>query len=268
MTNCGVSQDLGKRSVDPPGNTTELDVDRIVGGNTVPSQTKYPWMVYLRSSPNQFTCGGSLINDRYVLTASHCIYPDVSITYYVTLGDLDFSTPYETQAIRIPATALVHYHYRFKGNLPTDNDIALLRLLTPVNFAAYPHIRPICLPSGDRPVIGDTVVIAGWGRVKEKGQTSAKMLEATTQVVSSLYCRKNAPAVNYSNFFCARSSRSNICNGDSGGPLMYRNVRGYYQNVGISSSSNCRKSEGSAYAKTASRCKARPVNAPRESLSR
>ena len=26
------------------------------------------------------------------------------------------------------------------------NDIALLRLKEPVNFDAYPHIRPICLP--------------------------------------------------------------------------------------------------------------------------
>ncbi|CAG0901146.1 unnamed protein product [Darwinula stevensoni] len=67
---CGVSQagQSGKRSAGT--NITEegtLDVDRIVGGWTVTSQQKYPWMAYFGE------CEGALINDRYVLTAAHCI---------------------------------------------------------------------------------------------------------------------------------------------------------------------------------------------------
>lgn len=50
------------------------NVNRIVGGTQV-RQNKYPWTAQLvrgRYFPRLF-CGGSLINDRYVLTAAHCV---------------------------------------------------------------------------------------------------------------------------------------------------------------------------------------------------
>lgn len=44
---------------------------RIVGGLEA-TENSYPWVVGILMK-NQFHCGGSLINDRYVLTAGHCI---------------------------------------------------------------------------------------------------------------------------------------------------------------------------------------------------
>ena len=44
---------------------------RIVGGNITPIQD-WPWQVGLLQSRNIF-CGGSLINQEWVLTAAHCI---------------------------------------------------------------------------------------------------------------------------------------------------------------------------------------------------
>ena len=50
---------------------------RIVGGTEAPIG-EYPWLALLgytkgRSGPIRFLCGGSLIGDRYVITASHCV---------------------------------------------------------------------------------------------------------------------------------------------------------------------------------------------------
>ena len=47
-------------------------LSRIVGGAEA-SVNEWPWMAALMYYNVQQFCGGSLINDRYVLTAAHCI---------------------------------------------------------------------------------------------------------------------------------------------------------------------------------------------------
>ncbi|CAG0905364.1 unnamed protein product, partial [Darwinula stevensoni] len=42
----------------------------LVGGAQVPNQNKYPWMVHITDANGQLFFGGSLINDRYVLTSA------------------------------------------------------------------------------------------------------------------------------------------------------------------------------------------------------
>ncbi|CAG0894960.1 unnamed protein product [Darwinula stevensoni] len=271
---CGISQYTGKRSGDPPGNSTDSDLDRIIGGTVVPSQTKYPWMAWGGLTPTQMGCTGALINDRYVLTAAHCVFANRHATFYVTLGDLDRSTSSESRSIQITARAIPHPGYRYQGTTPIDNDIALMRLDTPVNWNAYPHIRPICLPSGPLSVAGQTVTIAGWGCTNVLGAvlgyTSTKLREATLQVVSDDVCRRTASAPNYNNFLCAQKTGSTICKGDSGGPLMFRTQIGYYRNVGINSFGSGFPSNGAGFTETGSRCSSHsplPRPAPTHSSS-
>lgn len=45
---------------------------RIIGGN-VSTIYDYPWAALLRFGNGEFSCGGSLIHPRYVLTAAHCV---------------------------------------------------------------------------------------------------------------------------------------------------------------------------------------------------
>ena len=49
------------------------DSKRIVGGQ-MSEEGRWPWMAALMKWDQQF-CGGSLISDRWVLTAAHCIQP-------------------------------------------------------------------------------------------------------------------------------------------------------------------------------------------------
>ncbi|CAG0903194.1 unnamed protein product [Darwinula stevensoni] len=76
------------------------DLDRITGGTPVPNQGKYPWMAWMGSGPGVFSCGGALINDRYVLSAAHCLGSNASTaTFYVNLGDLDRSSTTKSVSI-------------------------------------------------------------------------------------------------------------------------------------------------------------------------
>ena len=48
---------------------------RVVGGQNT-QVNEYPWMALLRLKtyrPSGFFCGGTLINSRWILTATHCI---------------------------------------------------------------------------------------------------------------------------------------------------------------------------------------------------
>lgn len=47
------------------------EASRIIGGEETKAN-EFPWVVRL-SYFDKFYCGGMLINDRYVLTAAHCI---------------------------------------------------------------------------------------------------------------------------------------------------------------------------------------------------
>ena len=53
-----------------------LNGSRIIDGGTA-KVNEFPWMVYIKiydrpGGPNTKRCGGSLINDRFVLSAKHC----------------------------------------------------------------------------------------------------------------------------------------------------------------------------------------------------
>ncbi|CAG0881037.1 unnamed protein product [Darwinula stevensoni] len=233
---CGVSQLAPTlwRSMETK-ETQEEDLDRIVGGTAVPDQRKYPWMAYFGE------CGGALINDRYVLTAAHCITSQ-SATVSVTLGDLDKSNPSDGDIINISATPIVHPQYNAKT---LDNDVALLHLNTPVNFTAHPTIRPICLSSSAKPVAGQDVVIAGWGHTSYGGPAPSVMREAVVKIDDQATC---VNAYNpyaggrgrsiTGNMFCASGPGKDSCQGDSGGPLMQKTTDGSFVEIGIVSWGN------------------------------
>ncbi len=61
----------------------------IIGGEDAPF-LKYPWMASLQKSSGHF-CGGSLINNKWVLTAAHCIENENIKSFKVILGEHQFS---------------------------------------------------------------------------------------------------------------------------------------------------------------------------------
>lgn len=176
--------------------------DYISGGDyTYPNQ--YPWMVLLRGG----TCGGTLISDRHVLTAHHCIVePPWFETVKVSVHDRWDIWDYQ----ELPVKDAV---------FPTDiddHDIAILILAEPVKFDR--DIQPVCLPSKDFVYVGKETRAMGWGMTHFGNEGSQTLKHVNLTVY-------DAPAG--SNFFYTNVENINgvyqdPCTGDSGGPLVHQ----------------------------------------------
>lgn len=119
-------------------------VDLIVGGEAA-KHGEFPHQALLgypredgSPEPYSFSCGGSLISDRFILTAAHCFsYGDPVI---VRLGEYDLTVDSTTQLDFGIAEIIRHPKYR---NSRSYHDLALVRLNETVLFSKV--IRPACL---------------------------------------------------------------------------------------------------------------------------
>jgi hypothetical protein len=113
---------------------------RIVGGE-IAAPHSWGWAVML----NYFglnVCGGSILSEYYIITAAHCVddIPLLPQDYSVIVGT-DTRVKSDGQR-RDVETIILHPQYNPKSKA---NDIAILRLATPINFSD-PHVAKICLP--------------------------------------------------------------------------------------------------------------------------
>lgn len=144
ISGCGV------QSIQP----RTLKHTKIVGG-VIATPNSWPWQVGIRISVNdqRFSCGGTLISDQWILTASHCVEGATNLNIY--LGDHDYERV-GTETI-IPASTWIYLKYD-EDNF--SNDIALVKLRAPVQFSD--KISPVCLPSGKYSSVGSRGIVTGW----------------------------------------------------------------------------------------------------------
>ncbi|XP_011302141.1 uncharacterized protein [Fopius arisanus] len=231
-----VDEGLGKRwsypRVDPDcecGTFAEDISIRIVGGTEVTPHS-LPWVVaifHLR----RLHCGGALINNRYILTAGHCVkWIPNSEDLTVGIGMHNLHQRKIGQIVQI-SRVILHNNF-YSDDLHDTDDIALLELKNPVKFTET--IQPICLPAKGSEYTGQDVKVAGWGRVKSGGEASSVLQEATLKVMSYAQC-KNTSLGNYitRSMTCAYNDGEDACQGDSGGPLLFQRNNSKFETIGI-----------------------------------
>uniref|UniRef100_A0A3Q2QZF4 Peptidase S1 domain-containing protein n=1 Tax=Fundulus heteroclitus TaxID=8078 RepID=A0A3Q2QZF4_FUNHE len=192
---------------------------RIIGGEEAPPGS-WPWQVSIHSFGR--ICGGSLINDQWVLTAAHCVKCNpAGLKVYLGRQSQEGSNPNEV--VRRVSWIISHPDYYFGP----DNDIALLKLFTPVNFTSY--ISPVCLAASNSTFYsGVKSWVTGWGEtgVFDPLPSPGNLLEVEAQIVGSGQCRCDyseiAGDIISDNVICAgfREGGKGPCYGDHGGPLV------------------------------------------------
>lgn len=182
----------------------------------------HPWQVKVITTNGRSigNCGGSLINNQWVLTAAHCLSTDRS-KMSVQLGAHNYKNTEDGKVSLAVERMIGHEAYDEKRIV---NDIALLKLTNPVEFTE--HIQPICLPEIDPQP--QQSIISGWGKTSDvDGSTSDVLMQVAGAINDRSVCRKFGITEKQ---ICFGSEGANgfksSCQGDSGGPLTTKRADG------------------------------------------
>jgi trypsin len=226
--------------------SNDVPLDALVVGGDPVAMSDVPWQVAILSANLNSVdddgyldqmCGGSLISNRWIVTAAHCVVGDDGeaadaftldvVTGIATLTDIESTDRRGLDRI------LVHPEY--DGEFV--NDIALVRLAEEIalNSDQQPIAYPPASWQGALPAAGSEYLVSGWGCRAELGPSEAcpeddpdgyyaNTIEAV--VVDDIGGPTASACGANSDFdveimICAGDIAGGVdsCTGDSGGPL-------------------------------------------------
>lgn len=198
---------------------TEHVSSRIYDGLTaVPGQFPHQVLLFITCPKGRYMCGGTLLNNRWVLTAAHCARGASNIQVHVGATLYDDVNEKDRQIHSTVLRIIVHSAYLSDV---AANDLALVELTHPVQFG--PTVHPAVLPDLDLVVQrNEEVLVSGWGKISNGASHSQRLQFARLTVVSNAICRPlYNPFVVRDSTICAHGlKRESVCNGDSGGPMV------------------------------------------------
>ncbi len=188
-------------------------------------------------------CGATILDASYILTAAHCVSnqdtDEFNRLFTIVLPQLDDEASFDTSA-EIAATTkywvsdiYVHSGY---NDQEFENDIAILKLETPLSVPSSAYAQFVANESQYRGESGDVFSAVGHGRTTTYSDDTTVLQEANLSLVNNADCGYGgtAPATQ----LCMEGEVVNslekaTCSGDSGGPLYW--TSGTQYQVGITS---------------------------------
>jgi secreted trypsin-like serine protease len=219
--------------------SASLNIRNHMVGGADTEITKTPWQVLIqieRSDGKFSRCGGTVISERWVLSAAHCFndsdstvfspVPADKIDVITGTADLTDSPNLHRNSVN---KLIPHANYNQTEHI---YDVALLELKNALPKPA----QPIKLMGAAAQIDADNefmleitnnLLVSGWGRTSSDGTTSTNVLQsAVLNGIDDATCANqwNKPDIltNSALYVCANAMDKGACNGDSGGPLVWQ----------------------------------------------
>jgi secreted trypsin-like serine protease len=219
-----------------------MSIRRLVVGGVALTIDQAPFLVRLYTEATNYGfCGGTLVAERTVLTAAHCVTSNNNSNYTVYVGTYqndiigDLINP-NSDVVRVTN---VHIHPEYDpSDIGQGNDVAVLTLLrAPSKYGTEDGPRAIALGNGsfwprisDQP--SDSAYVIGYGSESYTGPQSFNARAAHVHLYTEFECRQFLGFTLSPSNLCAGLPDSDSCLGDSGGPLIVA-YNGQFVQVGI-----------------------------------
>ncbi|XP_043487983.1 limulus clotting factor C-like [Polistes fuscatus] len=206
--------------------------------------SQIPWhaTLYGERTPNglkYFVCGATIIKENLLLTAAHCVYDEIyqrienPNKYYIATGniyrdyDSDLHDEKFVKKARVKGIYVPCNYVGYEGNYAYD--IAILEIERP--FIMSPSLLPACLD--DDVIESGLGVASGFGRTHE-GPSSFVLQSVSLPYIPISQCKSSKNFLESENLitmdkFCAGYTNGTaVCDGDSGGGLVFKTRDRWY----------------------------------------
>ena len=201
-----------------------------------------PYQVSIRAKSDGSHCGGSIINNKYILTAAHCFNDkddkkasNITVKVGFTTQNNPGSNLQSYKAKRI----VIHPSYNDNVFNKKDFDVAIIEIDGTFTFNNF--VQPVELISNQTlsaEAIGNKVRVSGWGWTVPRQRFLANHLQAVDVSIISNQVADKQLDIAFANLNPPRvrpkltqrmistgavgTNRQGACHGDSGGPLIYK----------------------------------------------
>ncbi|XP_076678242.1 trypsin-1-like [Andrena cerasifolii] len=194
--------------------TPELSGEKIAHGHEV-SIEEVPHQVFLHSSDG-IDCGGSIISDRWVITAAQCIPKDPD---FITVR-AGSAAKWSGGSVHVVAQTIVHKNYTVNADRVPINDVALLEIRPPFQLDKTRQPIPM-FEANEMAYPGINATISGWG-VSGNGPKLEVLQAVQLPIISKKACDDfYDDTVLPEKKICAGLplAEKGPCKGDQGGPV-------------------------------------------------
>ncbi|XP_013165837.1 PREDICTED: serine protease snake-like [Papilio xuthus] len=218
--------------------------DQLVVGGVNAADKEFPHMALLgfgNVNSIQWQCGGSVISERFILTAGHCTSSrEFGPVTYALVGILSRTEHVDASQRYKIKNIIKHPEYKAPKRY---NDIALLETETEMTLSD--KVVPACLHV-DTTAQDEKALASGWGATQNRGSSADVLQKVILNKFSELECAMLFPPTRLmSNGFNGntqicygdKEKSKDTCQGDSGGPLQLKNTKIHcmYTVIGVTS---------------------------------